>query len=310
MINKKVLAVVLTRNNYVDTKECIKSILLGTLCPFGIVIIDNGSQDGSIERLKADFANNPSVYFILNSKNFGFAAGVNIGIRFALEREADYVFLLNNDAVVDVECIENMCIAMEEFPDVGVVGPRIFYYRDPEKIWHGGGYFSRIKTGVVIPEKGEFADKCYEKSRQVTFLTGCAMLVKREVFEKIGLFDEDYFLYEEDLDFCLRASRAGFKLLYVPSAKVWHKIGTISKSRTSPFVLYNMARSHIIFLRKNFSWSYFLYGLLIHFALYTPFRLLQVIQGSQPLKNMQAWLHGSWIGFREALRGSKRRSFV
>ncbi len=303
----KIYAVVLNWNNYLDSRECIEFLRKSSF-PFArIILVDNGSKDGSIEQLQKEYSKDDTVYIIKNKANYGFARGMNIGIQYALEHGAEMVFLINNDAVVDIRCIEKLCIAMETCSNVKIVGPSIFYYTDPERIWHGGGYFSLVKTGVVVPEKDKFANKCYEKNRQVTFLTGCAMLVRREVFEKIGLLDEDYFLYGEDVDFCLRALRAGFKLLYVPSAKVWHKIETIAKDRTSPFVLYHMARSRIICLRKNFSWPYFLYGLFIHVLLYTPFRFLQVIQGSRSLRSIWAWLYGTWAGIWQPLQARFER---
>jgi len=272
---------------------------------FEIIVVDNASHDGSMEKLERNF---PSLHFIENPVNYGFAKGMNVGSQYALSQGAEYVFLLNNDAVIDIDCIK-VLFSMLKDDSAGIAGPRIFYYKQPQKVWQGGGYFSRLKTGVVVPEKNKLIDKCNEELRQVTFLTGCAMLIKREVFEKVGLLDEDYFLYEEDVDFCLWAARAGFKLLYVPSAKMWHKIETIPKDRTSPFILYHMARSRIIFLRKNFSWPYFLYGLLIHLLLYTPFRFLQIILGSRSLKSVWAWLHGTWAGLWQPLQSRSDSSY-
>lgn len=295
------IAIVLSWNNYDDTKECLDSLLSSESQLSGIIVVDNGSKDGSIMRLKNTFADVKNFYLILNEQNLGFAAGVNSGLRFALKQEPDYIFLLNNDTVIDKECIKHLEQEAREVPGVGIIGPRIFYFNDSRRIWHGGGFFSWLKTGVVIPEKNKLIEECDEEARPVTFLTGCAMLIKREVFETIGLFDEDYFLYEEDLDFCLRASRAGFKLLYVPSAKVWHKIEAIAKDRTSPFVLYHMARSRILMLRKNFSWPYFLYGVFLHLLFYTPFRFLQILQGAQSSKSVWAWVRGTWAGLQQPI---------
>lgn len=303
MIQKpNIQAIVLNWNKYIDTKECIESLQQSQFKLSSIIVVDNCSQEGIIERLQQDFGEYSYIKFIRNESNYGFARGVNVGIQYALDQGAHYIFLLNNDAIIDKYCIYHLFTEANKDPSIGIVGPRIFYYKYPQRIWHGGGYFSRIKTGVIIPEKGKLAGECGEESKYVTFLTGCAMLIKRDVFEKIGLFDEDYFLYEEDLDFCLRASRAGFKLLYVPFAKVWHKIEDTAKDRTSPFTLYHMARSRIIFLRKNFSRANFLYGLFIHLLLYTPFRFLQIVRGSRSIKSIWAWLHGTWAGLWEPLQ--------
>jgi GT2 family glycosyltransferase len=217
--------------------------------------------------------------------------------------------LLNNDAVIDRQCIPVLVSTLEADATAGIAGPRIFYRADPDRIWQGCGYFSLIKTGVVNPEKNRLQtslpEACPEfnrrKSREVEkvgFLTGCAMLIRSRVFEKVGLFDEDFFFYDEDVDFCLRVTRAGFKLLYVSQAKSWHKIKNVAKDRTSPFVMYHLARSHLLVLRKNFSKAYFAYGLFVHLLLYTPYRMLQIVQGSQSLSAVKAWIKGTWDGIR------------
>jgi len=292
----KIFAVILNWDNYKDTAECIISLKKSSLKVSKIILVDNGSKDGSLEKLQKEYQMDQKVHIIQNEFNLGFAAGVNVGILFALEQRADYVFLLNNDAIIDANCIKYLISEADKDYYVGIVGPRIFYYKDPQRVWQGGGNFSFLKTGVINPEKDKLVVGCDEKVKKVTFLTGCALLIKREVFEKIGLFDENFFFYEEDLDFCLQASRAGFKLLYVPYAKAWHKIEAIAKGRTSPFVLYNLARSRVILLRKNFPWYYFLYGLSIHIFLYTPFRFLQIIRGSRNMKSLWAWLCGTGAG--------------
>jgi len=297
-------AVVLSWNNYTDTRDCIESLKKSSYPLARIILVDNGSQDGSINQLQKDYARDAQIHIIRNECNYGFARGVNVGIRYALNHGAEFIFLVNNDTIVEKTCIERLYAAIEGAHHVGVAGPRIFYYKDPKRVWLGGGYFSKIKTGVIVPEKNKKVVDCDEEIREVTFLTGCAMLIKREVFQRIGFFDENFFLYEEDLDFCLRARREGFSLLYVPSAKVWHKIENIAKDRTSPFTLYHMARSRIINLRKNFSWPYFLYGFTIHLLFYTPFRFLQSFRSSPSLtlKSTKAWLHGTWAGVWQPLQ--------
>jgi GT2 family glycosyltransferase len=173
------------------------------------------------------------------------------------------------------------------------VGPRIYYHNKSRKIWHGGGYFSLLKSGIINPEKNKYDEQCDNNIRRVNFLTGCALIIRRNVFEKIGLFDENYFLYEEDVDLCIRANRAGFELYYNPAAKVWHKILSIARDRTSSFVMYNMAINHILLLRKNFSTGYFIYGLFLHFMFFTPFRIYKIMTGSQSWQAVFAWFHGS-----------------
>jgi len=297
-MHKSLYAIVLNYNNYIDTKQCIESLEQSLYPIEKIILIDNGSKNGSIERLQNDYLQNNKVYIIRNEDNLGFARGVNVGIQFALDLGAELFFLLNNDAIIDKECIKNLCAAIAEDERIGIAGPRIFYYNDPEKIWQGGGYFSFIKAGIINPEKNKLISHCSGKIREVTFLTGCAMLVRREVFERIGLFDEDFFFYGEDVDFCLRARRAGFKLMYVPAAKVWHKIENIAKNRTLPFHLYHLARSHLFVIRKNFGTLYSCYALIVHLLLYTPYRMWQIAHGSRSWKAVIAWFKGTLDGLK------------
>jgi hypothetical protein len=298
-MDKLIYAIVLSWNNYPDTRECIESIRMSSYPITQVVLVDNASNAGFIGQLQGDYADDAAVHIIRNEANYGFARGVNVGIQYALARGADFVFLLNNDAIIDRQCIQVLVSTLEADATAGIAGPRIFYHADPDRIWQGSGYFSLIKSGVVNPEKNRLQTSLAEGIQGIqkaSFLTGCAMLIRSRIFAKVGLFDEDFFFYDEDVDFCLRVTRAGFKLLYVPQAKSWHKIRNVAKDRTSPFVMYHLARSHLLVLRKNFSVVYFAYGLLVHLLLYTPYRMLQIAQGSRSLSAAKAWIKGTWDG--------------
>jgi GT2 family glycosyltransferase len=298
-MDKSAYAIVLNWNNHSDTRECIESIRISSYPITQIVLVDNASDDGSIGQLQRDYAQDPALHIIRNEANYGFARGVNVGIRYALARGAEFVFLLNNDAVIDRRCIQVLVASLEANPVAGIAGPRVFYHADPDRVWQGSGYFNLIKSGIVNPEKNRLqtsSDEGIQGIQKASFLTGCAMLVRSRIFEKVGLFDEDFFFYDEDVDFCLRAARAGFELLYVPQAKSWHKIRDVAKDRSSPFVMYHLARSHLLVLRKNFSKAYSAYGLLVHLLLYTPYRMLQIMRGSRSLSAAKAWIKGTWGG--------------
>ncbi|MGQ5711037.1 glycosyltransferase family 2 protein [Desulforudis sp. DRI-14] len=290
----KLWSIILNWNNYDDAVESIRSLLGSTLAT-EIVLVDNGSTDGSYERLQEHFAGY-HIYFIRNKANYGFARGVNIGIKFALSKGAEYIFLLNNDAVVSVTCLERLYVALQENDRAGMAGPRIYYYSCPNKVWQGGGYFNKVKSGVVVPDKNKLDDDLKVCSTEVTFLTGCAMLIKQEVFQRVGFFDEDYYFYYEDVDFCLRTIRMGFKLLYVPTAKAWHKIEDIARDRSSPFVMYHLSCGHFLMLRKNFSTPYVLYGLAVYVCFYLPYRILQIIIGTRSCQSLAACIRGTLKG--------------
>ena len=297
---------ILCWKKYGDSVACIDSLLQSTHNIQKIVVTDNASNDGSLEKLKEKYSNMQNIVFIENRDNLGFAKGMNVGIRILLDSDCEYILPLNQDTVMAPDMIDECLRAVKTNPEMTIIGPRIYYANPPNKIWHGGAYFSLIKSGIVNPEKNRFDSQCDNHPREVTFLTACAILVHRKVFAHIGSFDEDYFFYSEDLDFCYRAKSAGHKMWYVPSAKVWHNISGIAKDRTGDFALYNMAMSNIIFLRKNFPKVYTAYGIMIQLLLFSPFRMLQICRGSKSLKAAFAWFKGTWHGLRKPLRSCKK----
>jgi GT2 family glycosyltransferase len=296
-------ALILNWNNYDDVFEAIESLRASERRFARIWLVDNGSTDGSFERLSDRYAGVAEVSLHANGENFGFSRGVNVGIRLALDQGADAVLLVNNDAVLDAGCLGALEEEIEAESDAGMAAPRIFFHGTPQRVWQGGGYYRRWKSGPVTPDKNRLEPDLPSATLDVTFLTGCIVLIRRDVFEEVGFFSEDFYFYEEDVDFCLRASRAGFRLLYVPRARAWHKIEEVAKDRTSPFVLYHLARSRIVCLRRNFAAPYVMYGALVHLLLFTPFRMLQVARGSRSRAAVGAWFRGTWHGITAALHG-------
>lgn len=294
MISPKISIVVVNWNNYEDTSECLASLSSISYANYQIILVDNGSTDGSSEALENSY---PDVIIIRNERNLGFAGGANVGIRYVLEQGTDYIFVLNNDAVVDSRVLDFLLKEATKDRRIGILGPRILYYHDPLRIWHGGGFFNYIKGGPVVPEKGKIKDNCGKANRDVDFITGCAMLIRPEVFDRIGLLSEDYFFYVEDVDFCLRAKRAGFRLLYVPQGEVWHKVTTLRKW-ASPFSMYHQSKGRLLLFRRNFSTPYFIWGLLTHVFAYTPIKILQsFLYSSHPLASAVSWIRGIFDGF-------------
>jgi len=198
---------------------------------FKVIVVDNGSSDDSVAAIKKSF---PEVDVIETGRNLGFSGGNNVGIRRALEHGTDLVWLLNNDTVVDENALSALLEAFTQ-PDVGVVGSKIYfapgreYHKERyekkdsgQVLWYAGGIIDwnnmyASHRGVDEVDKGQ-----YDKIEETPFVTGCSMMVKKQVFEKIGLLDEKFFAYLEDLDFCLRAKEMGYKLLYVPQSIIWH----------------------------------------------------------------------------------------
>lgn len=292
----RIYAITLNWNSYKDVCICVENLKESELAFEKIIIIDNASIDGSYQKLVEHYKLDKQVNVIHNKVNEGFARAVNIGIKLALSEKATHVFLVNNDAIVDAKCLDFLLENLQKNSEAVAAAPTVFYHKQTNRIWHGAGYFNYLRTNVVVPQKDQIFDKVNTQVQEATFLSGCALLIKNEMLEVTGLFDQDYFFYGEDVDFSLRVINHGYKLLYVPYAFAWHKIDNITKSRSSAYVMYHRARSSMIFFRKNFSYLYFLYAVVLHLLLYTPFRLWQSILSQTPLKSFYGWIRGTRHG--------------
>ena len=291
-LNPHIIAVMLNWNEFHHTVPCIDSLKKSTIPLLKIIVLDQASEDGSGEKLQQLYRDDQQVQIVQNEKNYGFAKGMNIGIQKALDSGAEYVFILNNDTIVDTNCLQNLYEVILSEPKAAVAGPIIMYYSNPEKIWQAGGFFNKLKMGITVPYKGKKLSEISYSISQVDFLTGCALLFPQQTFQEIGLFDTSLFFYGDDVDYGLRIKNFGMNMYFVPSAKVWHKIEDISVDRTTPYVLYHLARSTIIMLRKRFSGLEKWYGILLQFTIYTLFRIKQIIEGGRGWNSLFAWIKG------------------
>ena len=254
----KLAIVILNFNGLDDTLACLDSIkkLIDDGIGVETIVVDNFSSDGSQEALSKI----KDINFIQNQDNLGYAGGNNVGIKYALKRRADAVLILNNDTIVDQKLILNLVTVLDKGD---IISPKIYFAKGFEfhrsryasknlgkVIWSAGGEIDWSNVlgkhlGVDEVDKGQFA-----KRKQITFATGACIFVKREVFEKIGYFDEKYFLYLEDMDFCVRAKNAKFKIIFEPSAVVWHKNAGSSGGSGSVLQDYFITRNRLLFAYK------------------------------------------------------------
>jgi hypothetical protein len=240
--------ILLNYNNHHYTVDCIRSLQEITYPNYEIVVVDNGSKPDSIQAVRTAY---PQVTLIETGQNLGFTGGNNVGIRYALDKRADYIILLNNDTVVAPDMFDILIDVMEKDPTIGVTGPKIYYHDHPKTLWSiAGGINWKNGTSYMIglneEDRGQFGDT----PQQADFITGCALLVRRAVWEKVGLLDDDFFIYYEETEWCVRAGRAGYKLVYVPQAVLWHKI-SIEARAVSPWAYYYMTRNRFWFLHKT-----------------------------------------------------------
>lgn len=183
-------------------------------------------------------------------KNLGFAGGNNLGIKYALCHKADYIMLLNNDTLVQKHFLDNMLNCFNKDKKIGLVGCKIMYYPEKNVIWYGGGYIDWFKfIGSHYSMKQVDNGQC-DNEKEIDFMTGCCMLIKREVFENVGLLSEEYFMYFEDIDFCVKIKSVGYKIFYDPKAVIYHKVGLSSGGEESSFSIEWSTRNRLLFMNK------------------------------------------------------------
>lgn len=246
-MNKKVYIIVLNWNGKDDTLDCLQSLRSTNYDNYKVVLVDNGSEDDSVKAVREKFS---EVEVVETGKNLGFAGGNNVGIEYAIKAGADYVFLINNDTTVHPDYLKELVDVAESDVKIGAVGSKIMYYGEPERIWFVGGKINWLKNkgehiGLDEIDKGQF-----DEIREVDYLTGCALLVKREVVEKVGVLEDDYFLYYEDADYSLRIQNAGYKTVYAPKSKIYHKVSRSTKPGSSSYVYYHV-RNGLVNARRN-----------------------------------------------------------
>ncbi len=251
--------IVLNYKGREDTLACLRSLEHLTYRDVTTILVDNDSRDGTPDVVRKDF---PNVVVIETGGNLGFTGGNNVGVRYALDHGADYILLLNNDTIVAPDFVSLMVEGMEQNPAAGVSGPMIYYFDAPETIWSAGGaidwaHGTTRMIGLNEEDNAQFG----LSPRKTDFVTGCALMARREVWEKVGLLDDKFFMYYEETEWCVRATRAGYLTMLIPAAMIWHKI-SIEDRAVSPRTYYYMTRNRLLFLQKTQAsyktWAYIL----------------------------------------------------
>jgi len=255
----KIVIIILNWNGKENTIACLESIkqLESKNYQLEVAVVDNASSDGSGDAIKNKF---PKVTVIENKKNLGFSGGNNVGITYALENNANYVLILNNDTIVDKHLLNNLLEVAISNEKVAIVAPKIYFakgyefhkdrYEKNERgkvIWYAGGIMDWSNVighhrGVDEVDKGQ-----YEKIEETDFASGCCMLIKGEVFKKVGMLDEKYFLYYEDSDLSEQTKRAGYSVIYAPKAILWHKNAGSAGGSGSSLQDYYITRNRLLF---------------------------------------------------------------
>ena len=259
----KVSVITVNWNNFNDSAECLESLRKTTYPNFEVIVVDNGSEGDDVSLLKQRLGD--SIRLIVNDKNSGFAGGCNIGIKDALARGADYVVLLNNDTVVAPDFLEDLVRVAQSDERVGIAGGKVFCYELPELIWFAGGIINYRTGRTPIRGSGEADKGQFDEIVRVDWISGCFMFISRDVLQAVGLLDERFFFGWEDVDLCVRAARKGFKVLFVPESRIWHKgFGIDKRDRLMGMPVYYATRGQFLFMDKHFAkpqlavaWLYF-----------------------------------------------------
>lgn len=286
----EVWVIILNWNRPDDTVACVRSLQALSFPAFRLLIVDNGSGDNSVDV----FRNLTGIELLATGENLGYAGGMNRGIEYALGQGADFTLLLNNDVFVAEDMLTHLVEAMVSTNDLGVASPLIFYADEPDKVWFSGMTFT---DRLYVVRRGLHLKEPLDPIAVVDFVSGCAMLVRREVWEQVGLFDERFFMYYEDLDLALRVRRSGYKLACVTQAKMWHALSVSTGGKDSPMKQYYQVRSMLAFARKHTRGPVRWANIGIRLAHATFLALKNLVRGRLDLQAVRLYLKG----IREAM---------
>ena len=246
-LNKKIAIIIVNWKQYELTINCLLSLEKLEYKNFKVIIVDNESNFEKVNKIKSDFT---KVEVIESKENLGFASANNIGIKYAIKNKFEYVMLLNNDTEVNKEFLTPLLNSFKNDNSLGAVQPLIMNYNNRAKVWNAGGYLN-IFFGFPYTN-----NKLNNKKRQIDWITGCCIVLKTKVIKKVGLMDEDFFAYYEDVDWSLRIKKLGYKLGVVESSVIFHH-GTKSSNNSnfegnlSHLVHYLNIRNHIYLVKKH-----------------------------------------------------------
>lgn len=251
MAEPKIGLVTVTYNSGPVLEGFFRSLWAQSHSNFICVAVDNQSKDDSLKRLRRE--TDARLVVIDNVNNVGVAEGNNQGIRYCLEQGCDYVLLINNDVEFEPGLIATLVKTCEDTGHPMVV-PKMYFHEPSNLLWCAGGYFVKWAAwynghyGEQEIDRGQ-----YDQARVIEYCPTCCMLIRRQVFEAVGLMDPEYFVYYDDVDFCIRALRSKQTLYYTPAAKLWHKVSSSTGGEHSEFSIRYLARNQALLINKNFA---------------------------------------------------------
>ena len=268
----KVVVLVLNWNGKEDTSECLRSLEHLEYPNYEVIVVDNASTDGSQKFLKENF---PEITLIENEQNLGFGGGLNVGIEEARKRGADYVLCLNNDVIADKNVLLELVKVGELSNKIGGLCPMEYFYDEPNRINYAGGKVGLLRDKVY--GHGELDKGQFNRIKETWLLCGPAMMLKLKALSDVGLFDTGYFYGPEDKDMALRLIKKGYKIMFVPHAKLWHKRRGVTGGKITPLNIYFSIRNRLLFARKHASKLEFMLFLIYFFIFEFPITLFRIL---------------------------------
>jgi GT2 family glycosyltransferase len=290
-----IVTIILNTNRREDTLAALESLSMSDYSNNQVIVLDNSSTDGSVGAIQEAF---PTVSIVSLDRNLGYAGNNNVGIEIALKRGADWIFILNEDTYQASDCISRLVEAGNSQAKVGILGPLVYHASEPSIIQSAGGKLDRAwrawHLGQNEPDQGQFS-----APHRVDWVSGCAILVRRDVIEQVGSLDARFFYYWEETDLCIRASKGSWKILNIPQAKLWHK-GVQRDYRPGPNVTYYSTRNHFLLLAKHhaplYAWTV---------AWGDTLRTLASWTFKPKWRSMRAHRDAMWQGLWDFLRGHR-----
>lgn len=298
-----VMIIVLTWNNFKDTAECLQSLQKIDYPNYRVVLIDNGSEDDSINKISSLY---PELTIIENKKNLGYAGGNNVGIKYAASERAEYILLLNNDLIVEESLVSEFIRVSEQYRDAGILGGSNYYYDKRNMIQFSGGIIDWKRGNVIDTTRHKIDEGQFERVREVDTVAGSCLFIPAKIIKQIGLLDIRYFLNFEETDWCQRIKKAGYRVYSCLAAKVWHKVSVSGKNRKAGINIldYYSVRNKFLFLIKNSPTPFLFLSLPYH----TVKTIFQILQSLSQKKIYEAKLLIS--GLRDGILGRYGERFV
>lgn len=284
----KVSIILLNYNGFEDTIECFNSLQNISYLNHNIIIVDNDSPDKSMDKINEYMINNhlDFIYYkdikssqnnvenkyitlIQSGSNGGYGHGNNVGIKYALKNDSEYIMLLNNDTIVEKDFLEPLVEELMKDKNIGIISSQIFYENRRDIFWENGGNFNQL-TGKVSHVNFNEKNIGQINNENCTFLSGCLWLIPKKVFFDVGFINEEYFMYVEDLEYCHRTIKNNYKLKVSSKSRIYHKVGSSSGGEISPFCIYWMTKNYLKFMTHNVNivfWPIFITNNILRFTI-------------------------------------------